>query len=120
MSQKVRFCASRDGTALAYTVAGKGPAVLQSALSLNPVEYSESNLLWRAWTAELSRHRTYVQYDARGFGMSGHDPRESRSRRRSRTSARSPTRRGWSVSPSSAIPPAVPLRSPMRRATRAA
>src|SRR5256885_7619574 len=73
-SRKVRFCTSPDGTSLAYTVAGKGPALLQSAYSVNLVEYSEVNVLWRRWTAELSRNRTYVQFDARGFGMSDHNP----------------------------------------------
>ena len=77
-SPRVRFCTSPDGTSLGYTIAGKGPALLQSAYFDNLLEYSTANAMWRRWTAELSRNRTHVRYDARGFGMSERKPREIR------------------------------------------
>lgn len=76
VSRRVRFCSAPDGTALAFAVAGTGPALLESAYCLNHLEYSPENAVWRRWIAELSRNRTYVRYDARGFGVSDPAPRE--------------------------------------------
>jgi pimeloyl-ACP methyl ester carboxylesterase/DNA-binding CsgD family transcriptional regulator len=71
LRQKTRFCTAPDGVKLAYAAAGSGPAVLQSAsaFSLDYLSHRE-NPLWRHWTGELSRGRTFVRYDARGCGLS--------------------------------------------------
>ena len=68
-SWKVRFCTSFDGTKLAYVRAGDGPPIVESAYR-GHLDYVRDNPVWRHWIAELSRDRTYVRYDPRGWGLS--------------------------------------------------
>ena len=78
MEPEVRYCTTKDGVRIAYTVSGQGPPVL---LCWDPIA-SHVQLEWshpvmgRA-LRESIRHNTLVRFDARGCGLSdrvmGHD-----------------------------------------------
>ena len=68
--QHVRFCTSSDGVRLAYAAIGDGPALVKAPNWLSHLEYEWSSPIWRHWIEGLSRHHTYVRYDARGLGLS--------------------------------------------------
>jgi pimeloyl-ACP methyl ester carboxylesterase/DNA-binding CsgD family transcriptional regulator len=72
--QHVRFCTGSDGVRLAYAVLGSGPPLVKAPNWLSHLEYEWQSPIWRHWVEELSRHRTYVRYDARGCGLSDRDP----------------------------------------------
>jgi pimeloyl-ACP methyl ester carboxylesterase/DNA-binding CsgD family transcriptional regulator len=74
--QNLRFCTSSDGTRLAYASVGSGPPLVKAANWLSHLEYDWSSPIWRHWIEGLSRHHTYVRYDARGCGLSDRDPKE--------------------------------------------
>src|SRR6185436_5873455 len=40
------------------------------------LEYELKSPLWRHWLEGLSRHHTFIRYDARGCGLSDRDPPE--------------------------------------------
>ena len=66
----VRFCTSRDGVRIAYSVTGKGPPLLKTANWLSHLEYDWESPIWRPWWEELGKHFTLVRYDQRGCGLS--------------------------------------------------
>jgi pimeloyl-ACP methyl ester carboxylesterase/DNA-binding CsgD family transcriptional regulator len=49
---------------------------VKAANWLSHLEYDWASPIWRHWIEGLSRHRTYVRYDARGCGLSDRDPKE--------------------------------------------
>jgi len=71
--QQIRFCRSRDGTQLAYTVLGSGPPLVKTSHWLSHLEYELESPVWRHWVRELSRDRRLVRFDQRGNGMSQRD-----------------------------------------------
>lgn len=72
---KIRFCTSFDGVKLAYVRAGAGPALVETAFR-GHLDHVRQNAVWRHWIEELSRDRTYVRYDARGYGLSDREVAE--------------------------------------------
>jgi pimeloyl-ACP methyl ester carboxylesterase/DNA-binding CsgD family transcriptional regulator len=74
--QKVRFCTTSDGVRLAYAALGHGPPLVKAPNWLTHVEYEWKSPIWRHWLEGLSRHRTFIRYDARGCGLSDRDPPE--------------------------------------------
>lgn len=68
--RKIGFCASSDGTRLAYASSGRGPAVLKVCMWLNDIESEPSSPLWQPWISLLSRGRQFVAHDLRGCGLS--------------------------------------------------
>jgi pimeloyl-ACP methyl ester carboxylesterase len=74
--QDLRFCTSYDGTRLAYASVGAGPPLVKASNWLSHIEYDWSSPIWRHWIEGLSRHRSYVRYDARGCGLSDREPKE--------------------------------------------
>jgi len=68
--QPVRFARSPDGTALAWTKSGTGPALVRAANWLTHLEYDRSSPIWSHWTAFLESNFNYLRYDERGCGMS--------------------------------------------------
>ena len=66
----VRFCTSRDGVRIAYSVTGNGPPLLKTANWLSHLEYDWDSPIWRPWWEELARHFTLIRYDQRGCGLS--------------------------------------------------
>ncbi|HEX9646466.1 MAG TPA: alpha/beta fold hydrolase, partial [Alphaproteobacteria bacterium] len=68
--QDIRFCSARDGTSIAYAVAGAGPPLVKTANWLNHLEYDWTSPIWRHLLAELAHDHMLVRYDARGNGLS--------------------------------------------------
>jgi pimeloyl-ACP methyl ester carboxylesterase/DNA-binding CsgD family transcriptional regulator len=69
----VRFCASRDGTRIAFASCGAGPPLVRAAHWLSHLNF-ETESLWGPWLAALSRRHTLIRYDGRGCGLSDRDP----------------------------------------------
>jgi pimeloyl-ACP methyl ester carboxylesterase/DNA-binding CsgD family transcriptional regulator len=68
--QNVRFCASFDGTKIAYAVSGSGPPVVLLPSWLTHLEYQWRSVAWRPWLEALSARYTLIRYDPRGCGLS--------------------------------------------------
>ncbi len=68
--RKIGFCASSDGTRLAYASTGRGLAVLKVCMWLNDIESEPTSPLWQPWITLLSRGRQFVAQDLRGCGLS--------------------------------------------------
>jgi len=71
--QQVRYCKASDGTRLAYSVTGNGPALVKTANWLNHIQHDWDSPLWRHWIEEFTRGRSLVRYDERGNGLSDWD-----------------------------------------------
>ena len=74
--QRVQYCAAHDGTRLAYSVVGEGPALVKAANWLNHIEYDWDSPIWRHWIGELIERHRLVRYDERGNGLSDWDTPE--------------------------------------------
>ncbi len=68
--QVVRFCASRDGTRIAYATLGEGPPLVKTANWMSHLEYDQKSPIWRHLAAELASSYMLVRYDQRGNGLS--------------------------------------------------
>lgn len=66
----IRFCTASDGTGLAYSVVGEGPALVKAANWLNHLDYDWESPMWRHWLRAIIRERKLVRYDERGNGLS--------------------------------------------------
>src|SRR5882672_10857226 len=69
-SQHVRFCASRDGTRIAFATRGSGPPLVRAAHWLSHLNHETQCPLWGPWLSLLSRRHTLIRYDGRGCGLS--------------------------------------------------
>ena len=74
--QKVRYCAARDGTKLAFATTGEGPPLVKTANWLNHIEHDWDSPLWRHWIQEFSNRNQLIRYDERGNGLSDWDTPE--------------------------------------------
>ena len=68
--QQIRFCASRDGTRIAYATCGTGPALVWAPHWIHHLNLDWESPIWRPWLALLTQHYTVVRYDYRGCGLS--------------------------------------------------
>jgi pimeloyl-ACP methyl ester carboxylesterase/DNA-binding CsgD family transcriptional regulator len=68
--QQIRFCASRDGTRIAYATCGEGPPILWTGHWVRHLELDWDSPVWRPWRSLLMGGRTLIRYDWRGFGLS--------------------------------------------------
>jgi pimeloyl-ACP methyl ester carboxylesterase/DNA-binding CsgD family transcriptional regulator len=73
MQQRIGFCASEDGTRIAYAVHGSGPPLLKTANWLTHLEKDWQSPVWRHWLGALGETHTMVRYDERGCGLSDRD-----------------------------------------------
>jgi pimeloyl-ACP methyl ester carboxylesterase len=69
----VRFCTRRDGTRLAYTVAGNGPPLVWVPGWISHVELDTTLPLLCTFIEKLGRHHTVIRYDKHGCGRSDRD-----------------------------------------------
>lgn len=69
-AQGIRFCTSFDGTRIAWSASGTGPALVKAPHWLTHLEYEDPSPLWRAWIADLSAEHRLVRMDARACGLS--------------------------------------------------
>ncbi|QJR10132.1 Putative aminoacrylate hydrolase RutD [Usitatibacter rugosus] len=72
----IHFCASADGTRLAYTVTGKGTPLVKAPHWLTHLEYEYQSPLWRPWIDGLSRGHRLLRMDARACGLSDADVKD--------------------------------------------
>jgi len=70
LSQDAQFCRTSDGVRIAYAAAGAGPPLVWAAHCL---AFSWKSPIWRHWTEEFAKDRTFVHYDERGSGLSDWD-----------------------------------------------
>ena len=70
MEQRIRFCTTKDGVRLAYSMLGHGPPLVKAANWLGHLQFDLDSPIFRHWTRELSRYNEYVRYDDRGCGLS--------------------------------------------------
>ncbi len=68
--QEIRYCHSRDGTRIAYALAGEGPPLVKAANWLHHLEFDWESPVWRHVFAELTRTHRLLRYDGRGMGLS--------------------------------------------------
>ena len=68
--QEIRFCESRDGTRIAYAIAGKGPPLLWAQHWVHHLDLDWDSPIWRGWLELLTQRHTVVRYDWRGCGLS--------------------------------------------------
>jgi pimeloyl-ACP methyl ester carboxylesterase/DNA-binding CsgD family transcriptional regulator len=73
MKQRIRFCASGDGTRIAFATAGEGPPLVRVNNWFTHLELDWANPVWRHWTEALAEKRTLVRFDSRGSGLSDRD-----------------------------------------------
>jgi pimeloyl-ACP methyl ester carboxylesterase len=73
LEQQIRFCTSQDGLRIAFATIGRGPTLVRAAHFLTHLEFDLDSPVWNPWLAELSRHRSLVRYDGRGYGLSDVD-----------------------------------------------
>jgi pimeloyl-ACP methyl ester carboxylesterase/tetratricopeptide (TPR) repeat protein len=70
LAPRIRFATSSDGVRIAHTAAGQGPPLVKAANWLSHLEFDNQSPVWRHWIRDLSRHHTFIRYDARGCGLS--------------------------------------------------
>ena len=73
MTGQIRFCRTFDGARLAYSQAGRGPAMVEVATWLNHLEHDWKSPVWGPRLVELAQHYTLTRYDSRGCGLSDRD-----------------------------------------------
>jgi pimeloyl-ACP methyl ester carboxylesterase len=78
MNQTVGFVRSKDGTRIAYAVAGSGPGrpLLRAATITSHIQLDQDSLVWGHFWRFLADGRTFVRYDGRGCGLSERAPKD--------------------------------------------
>jgi len=71
--QELRFCATRDGTTIAYAISGSGYPLVKAANWLSHLEYDFQSPVWRHWWRGFSERFRLIRYDERGCGLSDWD-----------------------------------------------
>lgn len=69
--QRIRYCRSEDGRAVAYAVSGEGPPVLRFGPPLtNDLEMEWAYGLYRSCISSMALHTRYLRFDNVGSGQS--------------------------------------------------
>jgi pimeloyl-ACP methyl ester carboxylesterase/AraC-like DNA-binding protein len=68
-----RHCQARDGTKLAYSLAGEGFPLVKVPNWFNHLERDCDSPIWSGWFEELARERQLLWFDGRGHGASDWD-----------------------------------------------
>jgi pimeloyl-ACP methyl ester carboxylesterase/DNA-binding CsgD family transcriptional regulator len=68
--QQIRFCASADGTRIAYAICGSGPPLVWVQHWIHHLELDWDSPVWRPWLLLLAKRHTLIRYDWRGCGLS--------------------------------------------------
>src|SRR5262249_35983224 len=66
----IRFCTSKDGARIAYSVMGEGPPIVKTATWLSHLQFDWESPIWRHWIEGLAAQTRLVSYDKRGSGLS--------------------------------------------------
>lgn len=70
MNVSIRFCASADGTKIAYSVHGSGPVLIRIGTWPSDLNFDMVSSVTRSLIGELARSNTLVRFDLRGTGQS--------------------------------------------------
>lgn len=70
---RVRMTTSADGSGIAWTEEGEGPALLRAGHWLTHLEKDRVSPIWGAYLDRMGRGRRLIRYDLRGTGMSEQD-----------------------------------------------
>lgn len=68
--QTIRYTASKDGTSIAWSIAGSGPPLLLGWHHLSHLERDWECTLFSPWMRQLSARYSLLRYDIRGTGLS--------------------------------------------------
>ena len=68
--REIRFCRSKDGVRIAYTVSGSGPPLIRVSNWLTHLDLDRENPIWSRWFGEFSKGYQFVLFDPRGTGLS--------------------------------------------------
>jgi pimeloyl-ACP methyl ester carboxylesterase/DNA-binding CsgD family transcriptional regulator len=71
--QRIGFCITSDGVRIAYSVAGEGPPLVQSADWFTHLELEWQSPVWGHLFDALAARHTLIRYDMRGTGLSDRD-----------------------------------------------
>ena len=69
-AQRVRFCASADGTRIAFATTGAGTPLVRAGHWLTHLEHDWHSPIWRPFLDALGRRFAVTRYDQRGNGLS--------------------------------------------------
>lgn len=74
--QQIRFCHADDGVRIAYAVSGSpgAPPLVKPGNWLTHLEFDWDSPVWRHWLTAMGHDHTLIRYDARGCGLSDHEP----------------------------------------------
>lgn len=75
-AEQIRFCASRDGTRIAYATSGAGLPLVWAGNWVHHLKLDWDCPVWRPWIVMLARRYTLVRYDWRGCGLSDRERTE--------------------------------------------
>jgi pimeloyl-ACP methyl ester carboxylesterase/DNA-binding winged helix-turn-helix (wHTH) protein len=67
---EVKFFTTSDGVRIAYTIGGRGPAIVRTIDWLSHLQFEWKSPFLRHWLSQIMRHNTLVRYDQRGSGLS--------------------------------------------------
>ena len=70
LDQQIESFTTSDGVRIAYSIGGRGPALVRTIHWLNHLDFEWKTPLRRQWLSEVMRHNTLVRYDQRGSGLS--------------------------------------------------
>ena len=73
--ERTGTCLSKDGTAIGYSVMGKGFPLMMPAVWFHQIENDWSSPVWEHWIAEAVKSHQLIRTDVRGAGSSGRNPR---------------------------------------------
>lgn len=71
--QDIRYARGRDGTHLAYAIAGEGSPLVRAPLWMSHLEHDWKTSIWSALLAALGQSHALLRYDSRGMGLSDRD-----------------------------------------------
>lgn len=71
--QDIYFCHSKDGTRIAYSIAGEGPPLIKTSHWLTHVELDWSSPVWKHVHGHFAQTHQLIRYDPRGNGLSEWD-----------------------------------------------
>jgi class 3 adenylate cyclase/pimeloyl-ACP methyl ester carboxylesterase len=70
MSVDVRYCTTKDGVQIAYSISGQGPPLVRVLGWFTHLEFEMETPMWRTYRETLSKRYTTIIYDGRGTGLS--------------------------------------------------
>ncbi|WP_322936391.1 alpha/beta fold hydrolase [Nocardioides bizhenqiangii] len=76
MRTEAAFATSADGTRIAWSRHGSGPALVRVGTWLTHLDFDWSSPVWSHWLEDLGQRFTVVRYDDRGCGLSDRAPTE--------------------------------------------